>query len=151
MTVREGTASFKGFVNAAHSFRAGIARIWSPKGQIGSDIALTLYRGVYAAYRSFFSGATSIRWPGGASDFRLFSLKMSTLRPIAGRYLATSIPSYSFASRTTLAAIQHRRTMASFNKIKVKNPIVEMDGDEMTRIIWKDIKDKVRSVATTNA
>jgi isocitrate dehydrogenase len=26
-------------------------------------------------------------------------------------------------------------------KIKVKNPIVEMDGDEMTRIIWQKIKD----------
>jgi isocitrate dehydrogenase len=32
------------------------------------------------------------------------------------------------------------RTMA---KIKVKNPVVEMDGDEMTRIIWKFIKDKL--------
>jgi len=29
------------------------------------------------------------------------------------------------------------------NKIKVTNPIVEMDGDEMTRIIWKFIKDKL--------
>ena len=28
-------------------------------------------------------------------------------------------------------------------KIKVKNPIVEMDGDEMTRIIWQMIKDKL--------
>src|SRR6201987_3826098 len=28
-------------------------------------------------------------------------------------------------------------------KIKVTNPIVEMDGDEMTRIIWKYIKDKL--------
>ncbi|NWG91530.1 MAG: NADP-dependent isocitrate dehydrogenase [Parvularculaceae bacterium] len=28
------------------------------------------------------------------------------------------------------------------NKIKVANPVVEMDGDEMTRIIWKMIKDK---------
>ncbi|CAK9436441.1 uncharacterized protein LODBEIA_P09990 [Lodderomyces beijingensis] len=28
-------------------------------------------------------------------------------------------------------------------KITVKNPIVEMDGDEMTRIIWKFIKDKL--------
>jgi isocitrate dehydrogenase len=28
-------------------------------------------------------------------------------------------------------------------KIKVKNPIVEMDGDEMTRIIWRLIKDKL--------
>lgn len=27
------------------------------------------------------------------------------------------------------------------SKIKVKNPIVEIDGDEMTRIIWKMIKD----------
>ena len=28
-------------------------------------------------------------------------------------------------------------------KIKVKNPVVELDGDEMTRIIWQDIKKKV--------
>ncbi len=28
-------------------------------------------------------------------------------------------------------------------KIKVENPIVEMDGDEMTRIIWQFIKDKL--------
>ncbi|CRK35700.1 hypothetical protein BN1723_018590, partial [Verticillium longisporum] len=33
-------------------------------------------------------------------------------------------------------------TMATVKKIKVKNPVVELDGDEMTRIIWKDIKDK---------
>jgi len=31
------------------------------------------------------------------------------------------------------------------DRIKVKNPIVEMDGDEMTRIIWKMIKDKLIS------
>ena len=28
------------------------------------------------------------------------------------------------------------------HKIKVKNPLVEIDGDEMTRIIWKMIKEK---------
>lgn len=28
-------------------------------------------------------------------------------------------------------------------KIKVKNPVVEMDGDEMTRIIWKYIKEQL--------
>ena len=27
------------------------------------------------------------------------------------------------------------------DKIKMTTPIVEMDGDEMTRIIWKQIKD----------
>ena len=26
-------------------------------------------------------------------------------------------------------------------KIQMKTPLVEMDGDEMTRIIWKMIKD----------
>ena len=28
-------------------------------------------------------------------------------------------------------------------KIKVKNPLVEIDGDEMTKIIWQFIKDKL--------
>src|SRR4051794_171717 len=28
-------------------------------------------------------------------------------------------------------------------KIKVQTPVVEMDGDEMTRIIWQFIKDKL--------
>lgn len=33
-------------------------------------------------------------------------------------------------------------TSESHKKIKVKNPVVELDGDEMTRIIWADIKEK---------
>ena len=28
-------------------------------------------------------------------------------------------------------------------KIKVKNPVVDLDGDEMTRIIWALIKEKL--------
>lgn len=28
-------------------------------------------------------------------------------------------------------------------RIKVANPIVDIDGDEMTRIIWQMIKDKL--------
>ncbi len=39
-----------------------------------------------------------------------------------------------------LQALDRGDTM---NKIKVKNPVVEMDGDEMTRIIWQAIKDKL--------
>src|SRR3989339_1254781 len=34
-----------------------------------------------------------------------------------------------------------KQTMAQ--KIKVLNPVVELDGDEMTRIIWQFIKDKL--------
>lgn len=30
-------------------------------------------------------------------------------------------------------------------KIKITQPVVEMDGDEMTRIIWSEIKTKVRN------
>jgi isocitrate dehydrogenase len=30
-----------------------------------------------------------------------------------------------------------------FKKIKVDNPVVDLDGDEMTRILWKWIKDKL--------
>jgi isocitrate dehydrogenase len=29
------------------------------------------------------------------------------------------------------------------NKIQMTTPIVEMDGDEMTRILWQMIKDKL--------
>ncbi|KAI4209601.1 MAG: hypothetical protein LQ351_007498 [Letrouitia transgressa] len=32
--------------------------------------------------------------------------------------------------------------MSTKQKIRVKNPVVELDGDEMTRIIWYDIKKK---------
>src|ERR1700689_4498428 len=32
---------------------------------------------------------------------------------------------------------------AAMAKIKVKNPIVEIDGDEMTRVMWQFIKDKL--------
>ena len=28
-------------------------------------------------------------------------------------------------------------------KIKVKNPLVELDGDEMTRIIWQWIRERL--------
>ena len=32
---------------------------------------------------------------------------------------------------------------ATGNRIAVQNPVVDLDGDEMTRIIWADIKDKL--------
>ena len=31
------------------------------------------------------------------------------------------------------------------SKINVKNPVVELDGDEMTRIIWSFIKKKANT------
>lgn len=42
-----------------------------------------------------------------------------------------------------LSKFVSKRGFASFQKVKVANPVVELDGDEMTRIIWKWIKDIV--------
>lgn len=36
-----------------------------------------------------------------------------------------------------------QKKIKPMQKIKVTNPVVELDGDEMTRIIWKFIKDKL--------
>src|ERR1700735_5202111 len=38
---------------------------------------------------------------------------------------------------------RHCRRMMSMSKIKVLKPVVELDGDEMTRVIWKSIRDKL--------
>lgn len=36
-----------------------------------------------------------------------------------------------------------KRSFASFSKVKVTQPVVDIDGDEMTRVIWRWIKDIV--------
>src|SRR5882757_5835133 len=36
-----------------------------------------------------------------------------------------------------------RKGSSTLDKIKVENPIVELDGDEMTRIIWSFIKEQL--------
>jgi isocitrate dehydrogenase len=38
---------------------------------------------------------------------------------------------------------QVRKEYSGMSKIKVANPVVELDGDEMTRIIWQFIKDRL--------
>lgn len=56
------------------------------------------------------------------------------------------MPRASSYTRETIglgAIFTTTRKMTGFAKIKVKNPIVELDGDEMTRIIWQDIKDRL--------
>ncbi|KAK6851138.1 hypothetical protein PG987_000772 [Apiospora arundinis] len=46
------------------------------------------------------------------------------------------------ATAVPVAFFHHTRHNMAAQKIKVKNPVVELDGDEMTRVIWQDIKDK---------
>jgi isocitrate dehydrogenase len=42
-----------------------------------------------------------------------------------------------------ISASTFQRSMATGTRIKVANPIVDLDGDEMTRIIWANIKEKL--------
>ena len=55
----------------------------------------------------------------------------------SNKYLLTSIIFINLANFLKLS--KH----VFMSKIKVANPVVELDGDEMTRIIWKFIKDKL--------
>jgi len=62
-------------------------------------------------------------------------------------------PTLTLAQRGTLGGhrailpavntLSQKRNYASGKRIKVAKPVVEMDGDEMTRIIWQMIKDKL--------
>lgn len=71
------------------------------------------------------------------------TLRRTALRPATSsfsRFLPTATTAAPASSSLRAAAFV--RTMATFKKIKVKNPVVELNGDEMTRIIWEDIKSK---------
>ncbi|CAK9304277.1 unnamed protein product [Gordionus sp. m RMFG-2023] len=45
--------------------------------------------------------------------------------------------------KTLIRLSPHCNMAQRYTHINVKNPIVELDGDEMTKIIWKSIKDKL--------
>jgi isocitrate dehydrogenase len=50
----------------------------------------------------------------------------------------------SAVERVLLTATKLRREeIKIMSKIKVLNPVVELDGDEMTRVIWRSIKEKL--------
>lgn len=54
--------------------------------------------------------------------------------------IARAMPVLSKAGATRAFSVS---AMAAAERIKVKNPVVDLDGDEMTRIIWSDIKEKL--------
>lgn len=80
------------------------------------------------------------------------------MNPVSPRYLrhcGALVPNtFSRSQRLTVPATRlcaeaqqlngdkFRQYSSGGKKIKVKNPLVELDGDEMTRIIWQEIKDK---------
>ncbi|KAN0064926.1 Isocitrate dehydrogenase [NADP], mitochondrial precursor (Oxalosuccinate decarboxylase) [Thecaphora frezii] len=81
------------------------------------------------------------------SQARLVSGFARTSQPLLSRIAATSLPT----TAQNLKPSFHPRFVAtrSFSstmtaaKIKVANPVVELDGDEMTRIIWHKIREEL--------
>ncbi|KAJ5725854.1 uncharacterized protein N7483_007211 [Penicillium malachiteum] len=78
-----------------------------------------------------------------SSSFTSFSSSQRSLSsaslPRTNRIAASS----RWSGSTPTLYLTQTRTMASESKIKVVNPVVELDGDEMTRIIWQDIREKL--------
>jgi hypothetical protein len=63
-----------------------------------------------------------------------------------------ALSSFSRISMSALSTVAVRTlasapSTASHRKIKVANPVVDLDGDEMTRIIWTGIKEKVCTIS----
>ncbi|CEP01218.1 Isocitrate dehydrogenase [NADP] [Plasmodiophora brassicae] len=58
--------------------------------------------------------------------------------------MASSLRAWIRAPLATTTTVVRRQWMStSFQKIKVRKPVVELDGDEMTRVIWALIKEKL--------
>src|SRR5262245_43605072 len=89
-----------------------------------------LARGATARLRHKSSPGSARRWAATASrlDFRP--------------------PAVGAMTRAISHPALHKRAIPKkahfpMAKIKVTNPVVDLDGDEMTRIIWQYIKDKL--------
>ncbi|BCR91215.1 NADP-dependent isocitrate dehydrogenase [Aspergillus chevalieri] len=89
-----------------------------------------------SSYHSSSSNTTS-----SPSSIRAYSSRASVLSRSLGSSPLSTTSRWSGVLPTNLNQV---RTMAfDGKKIKVQNPVVELDGDEMTRIIWKEIREKL--------
>ncbi|XHG09580.1 hypothetical protein AWENTII_012628 [Aspergillus wentii] len=102
--------------------------------------------------RRSFASSTPLSAPLSSSSRRLPSIYSSSSssaalrssRTISSSTISPRIFASSRWSGVTPLRSNQFRTMATDNRIKVKNPVVELDGDEMTRIIWQEIREKFR-------
>ncbi|XP_077993046.1 isocitrate dehydrogenase [NADP], mitochondrial-like [Glandiceps talaboti] len=55
----------------------------------------------------------------------------------------TGVSQFNLPRASVLASYNavHKRNLATGKRIEVANPVVELDGDEMTRVIWEKIKE----------
>ena len=53
------------------------------------------------------------------------------------------VPMIVFESLDACTRTNKRKVELAMEKIKMTTPLVEMDGDEMTRVLWQIIKDEL--------
>src|SRR4051812_46871893 len=76
--------------------------------------------------------------------YRIFSSEMQNQRSdAAGLAFAAAFAMLCNPSARPETLKITKKALLPMAKIKVQNPVVELDGDEMTRIIWQYIKDKL--------
>ncbi|KAL2629277.1 hypothetical protein R1flu_013963 [Riccia fluitans] len=111
----------------------------------GSSLCSTEGRTIFLSASSFAGRISAVASVVGEhSRFRKSSdsgQRRSPAESARGVHLAVAVTALT-SSRVRCFSSSQSPIMA-FQKIKVENPIVEMDGDEMTRIIWQMIKDKL--------
>lgn len=90
---------------------------------------------IFQSPTSFCSSSSPFSSPRFCYSSSVRMSSASTL--LASRFSNLAIRCFASSSSTAFTST------TSFDRVKVQNPIVEMDGDEMTRIIWKLIKDKL--------
>ena len=71
------------------------------------------------------------------------TLNQKQAYPQLSSRLALRTPLRNFALSSSTMSMRNYAVPAGWERIKVKNPVVELDGDEMTRIIWKKIREEV--------
>ena len=67
----------------------------------------------------------------------------SLLQQLSKSSLLTTVFRQQLPATSSSIINDQHRYVSNGQRIKVERPIVEMDGDEMTRVIWEKIKDKV--------
>ncbi|XWS40718.1 hypothetical protein CRYUN_Cryun17cG0019400 [Craigia yunnanensis] len=103
-------------------------------GAISSSPAFTMLSSLFSSSSSSSILALRNKNPSSllsSSSFRLFSNGALNNRVVFSSHFPRAVSLRCFASSS------------GFDRVQVQYPIVEMDGDEMTRIIWSMIKDKL--------
>lgn len=108
-----------------------------------------LLRSSASSRRALAAGSVSSLSKSFFANFASHAATFSSSSPTINATRRAASLTASATRRPNLASAvmaSQKASLASaipIKKIKVVNPVVELDGDEMTRIIWQDIKDKL--------